>query len=175
MVTLTLARSTMAEDRPTVVRMVQGFTRRLRAASPRTVWLAVLEWHPGGHGWHVHVCISRFLPKALLAELWPHGFVDGRRITVRGDAKSLSAARRAGQYVAKYLTKSQAETAPAHVKGDHRYLRPLGLKWTELLAEGAHSDLVALVVAHLGSVTWAWYSGTDETWRCPATWCFRGG
>lgn len=155
--------------------MVQGFTRRLRDRSPSTVWLAVLEWHPGGHGWHVHLCISRFLPKAFLASLWPHGFVDVRRITVKGDPKSLSAARRAGQYVAKYLTKSEDETAPAHVHGDHRYLRPLGLKWTEVIAEGTYGDLVNLVRSHLGSVTWAWHSRDQPDWRGPACSVFRGG
>lgn len=173
--TLTLAQRTTADDLPLVVRAVQGFCRKLRRAYPRLVWLAVLEWHPGGHGWHVHMVVNRFVPKVRIGELWGLGFVDARLIVAKGDTKGLSSARRAGQYVAKYLTKSEDETAPGHVKGDHRYLRPLGLQWTEVEAEGPHCDLVALVWQHLGSVTWSWFSGTDEKWRGPACWVFRGG
>jgi hypothetical protein len=121
------------------------------------------------------MCIDRFVAKALLAELWGHGFVDVRRITVKGDPKSLSSARRAAQYVAKYLTKSEDPSSPPHVKGDHRYLRPLGMSWTEVEAEGEFSDLVALAWAHLRIVTWLWYSGTAPDWRGPSCLVLRGG
>lgn len=174
MLTLTLARPTVAEERPVVVRYVQQFTRRLRRRFPALRWLAVLEWHPKGHGWHVHLVVNRFIPKALVSDLWGHGFVDARRITEHGDTTSINAARKAGQYVAKYLTKAADSSAPAHVAGDHRYLRPLGMKWTEVESEGSFADLVKLAWDWWPTPpTWLWWSGSDDTWRGPRVLCLR--
>ncbi len=174
--TLTLAESTTASDRPLVVRRVQAFTRRCRRRWPSMRWLAVLEWHPGGHGWHVHMVVDRFVPKGLVAELWGWGFVDARRIAVRGDGGSMGAARRAASYVAKYLTKSQDPAAPAHVPGDHRYLRPLGMHWTEIEFEGWFPDLVARSWALLGgNIGWLWWSGHEPSWRASPVLVLRSG
>jgi hypothetical protein len=173
--TLTIAERTTADDRPVVVRRVQAFCRRVRRRFPRLTWLAVLEWHPGGHGWHVHMVVDRFVPKALVSELWGWGFVDCRLITPKGSESQLSGARKAAAYVAKYLSKGEEGSGPAHVKGDHRYLRPLGLKWTEVEAEGEFARLVELVWSHLRTVTWLWHSGSHEGWRGPSCLVLRGG
>jgi len=167
--TLTLAEQTYDHQRPEVVRRVQGFTRRLRRSYPRLVWLAVLEWHPGGHGWHVHMVVDRYVPKDTIRRLWGWGHVDARRITVKGDSTTLQATRKAASYVAKYVTKDQGEGAPPHEPGDHRYLRPLGLTWTELRGEGEFSDLVRMVWGYWRTApAWCWWSGTDESWRGPS-------
>lgn len=175
--TLTLSASTTAGERPLVVRKVQQFTRRLRKVLPRVKWLAVLEWHPGGHGWHVHMVVDRFVAKVLVADLWGWGFVDTRRITTKGDTTSLGAARRAGQYVAKYLTKRDDSGAPAHVAGDHRYLRPLGMHWTEVECEGEFAHLVALAWHWWPGqiIGWMWWSGDDTSWRGPRVLSLRSG
>jgi hypothetical protein len=166
--TLTLREATVAEDRPGVVRKVQAFTRRLRVRFPRLRWLAVLEWHPGGHGWHVHMVVDRFVAKTTLADLWSHGFVDARRISVKGDSSSAQARSRAASYVAKYVAKPAGEGAPAHVKGDHRYLRPLGMTWTEVEAEGDFERLVAVAFGWWpAGIGWMWASHTAADWRGP--------
>jgi hypothetical protein len=176
MFTLTLREATTAEQRPLVVRRVQAFTRRVRSRFPRWKWLAVLEWHPGGHGWHVHLVVDRFLPKALVADLWGWGFVDARRIKVRGDSSSMAATRKAAAYVAKYVAKGGDDAAPPHVAGDHRYLRPLGLTWTEVEAEGEFGDLVAMVWNYWGvPPSWLWWSGDDDRWRGPKVLVLRSG
>lgn len=175
--TLTIAEATTADERSVVVRRVQAFTRRLRTRLPKLRWLAVLEWHPGGHGWHVHMVVNRFVAKALVADLWGWGFVDTRLIAQKGDSGSLGAARRAGAYVAKYLTKQADSEAPAHVKGDHRYLHPLGMGVTEVECEGEFAALVELAwgwwPGHPPS--WLWWSGSDDTWRGPRVLCLRSG
>lgn len=175
--TLTLEQATRADQRSLVVRKVQQFTRRVRTRFPKLKWLAVLEWHPGGHGWHVHMVVDRFVPKALIAEMWGWGFVDARLITQKGDSGSMGAARRAGQYVAKYLTKKADSAAPAHVAGDHRYLRPLGMGWTEVECEGEFGDMVRLAWGwwSRAAITWIWWSGDDPDWRGPRVLSLRSG
>lgn len=174
--TLTLRESTTAEQRPKVVRRVQQFTRRCRRRWPTLHWLAVLEWHPGGHGWHVHMVVDRYVPKALVAELWGWGHVDTRRIAIKGDSSTTAAARKAGAYVAKYLTKPADDGAPAHAPGDHRYLRPLGMTWTEVEAEGTFDELLRLAWTWWRQpVTWLWYSGQDDRWRGPRCLVLRSG
>lgn len=174
MVTLTMRESTTADQRPLVVARVQAFCRRLRRRWPRLKWLAVLEWHPGGHGWHVHMVVDRFLAKATLADLWGWGFVDVRRISVRGDSTSQAATRKAATYVAKYVSKDAGEGAPAHVPGDHRYLRPLGMTWVELHHEGEFAECVRIAWSFWKQpVSWLWWSGDDDRWRGPRVLCLR--
>lgn len=174
--TLTMAKASTADQRPLVVRRVQQFTRRVRKRWPGLKWLAVLEWHPGGHGWHVHMVVSEYRPKAAIADMWGWGFVDTRLIRPKGEGTSMAAARKAAQYVAKYVTKPADSSAPAHVPGDHRYLRPLGMTWTEIEAEGEFADLVAMAWGWWRQpVTWMWWSGSDDTWRGPRVLCIRSG
>lgn len=172
--TLTQRETTVAEDRPRTVRRLQAFTRRLRARWPRLKWLLVIEWHPGGHGWHAHMVVDRWLPKAVLEDLWGWGFVDARRLKVNGSSTSPEAVRKAAAYVAKYVTKPGAEGSPEHVAGDHRYLRPLGMTWTEVEAEGDFEQLVRIAWEWWpGGIGWLWWSGDDPEWRGPRTLAMR--
>jgi hypothetical protein len=167
--TLTLAEATTAEQRGLVVARLQAFVRRCRARWPRLQWLAVLEWHPGGHGWHVHMVVNRFVPKHLVTSLWGWGHVDTRRISVKGNSTSMEATRKAGTYVAKYLTKRPGDDSPDHEHGDHRYYRPRGMKWTEIRAEGEWADMITVVWSYWGRPpTWVWWSGSDQEWRGPS-------
>lgn len=151
-----------------VVELLQRFTRRVRLELPHVVWLAVLEWHPGGHGWHVHLVVNKYVPKAKIQEMWLHGYVDVRRITVRGDSASRQAVSKAASYLAKYVSKDPPPGAPPHAPGDHRYLRPLGLSVTELVAEGSYEEMVALAWQYFpAGVGWIWHSRQDQTWRAP--------
>jgi len=166
--TLTLAEATLPEQRPEVILKLQQFLRRVRLELPHVVWLAVLEWHPGGHGWHIHIVVNKFVPKEWIAGAWRHGFVDVRRISVKGDSTSRQAVSKAASYLAKYVTKAPPEGAPTHSPGDHRYYRPLGLSLTELVAEGSYEEMVAMAWEHFpAGVGWMWHSGSAEGWRAP--------
>jgi hypothetical protein len=166
--TLTMRDATTPEDRPVVVLRLQQFLRRVRLELPHVVWLAVLEWHPGGHGWHVHVVVDKFVPKAWISAQWRHGFVDVRRITVKGDSSSRQAVSKAASYLAKYVSKDPPPGAPPHVPGDHRYYRPLGLSLTELVAEGSYEEMVALAWEYFpAGVGWIWHSSMATDWRAP--------
>lgn len=166
--TLTLREETTADERPIVVLKLQQFLRRVRLELPHVVWLAVLEWHPGGHGWHIHIVVNRFVPKQWIQTNWKHGFVDVRRISVKGDSSSRQAVSKAASYLAKYVSKPAPEGAPPHVPGDHRYFRPLGLALTELVAEGSYEDMVRLAWEYFpAGVGWIWHSNQSEGWRAP--------
>lgn len=167
--TLTLREATTAEQRGEVLRLVQLFVKRVHRRLPGLKYVAVLEWHPGGHGWHVHMVVNRFVPKRLVGELWGHGFVDTRLIRPRGDATEVAGARKAAAYVAKYLGKGEGEhTQPPHERGAQRYLRSEGLDIVELLGEGHFSDLLRWAWESFPQgVSWVWWSGNEHTWRGP--------
>lgn|GEM_PF-3316938 len=97
-------------------------------------WLAVPELHPGGHGWHWHVLVSRRFSKIELVVLrtaWteclrrrgmaPSGGAEFARI----DVKRWADAARAAAYAAKYAGKSF--DGDDRQKGRKRYLIPRGL------------------------------------------------
>lgn len=167
--TLTQAEATTAEQRGEVVRRFQLFVKRLRHRYPRLRWLAVLEWHPQGHGWHIHMVVNRWLPKSVMAETWGHGFVDARLIRPKGECTGRAAARQAASYVAKYLGKGGDDDhpSPAHEKGQQRYLRSEGLDVTEVCGEGEYQALLAWLWEALGDVSWVWWSGAADGWRGP--------
>jgi hypothetical protein len=78
-------------------------------------YVAVPELHPGGHGWHWHVLISRRFTKSELGELWVgwKAFLGRRGMEptggaeyVRVDVKAWGSAEAAAGYAAKYVGKS---------------------------------------------------------------------
>jgi len=177
MVTLTFRESTTAEQRGEGVRRVQHFLKRLKRRIPQLRYIAVPEWHPGGHGWHWHVLIDRYVSKQLVADLWGWGFVDVRLIRPKSGAGGKEATRKAAAYAAKYIGPPQdAESgAPAHQRGDQRYLRSEGLDITEVEMEGDAHSLIVAAWSMLGKVTWMWWSGWDSTWRAGPVLVLRGG
>lgn len=97
-------------------------------------YVAVAEWHPGGHGshWHVLVRRGRFSGPELraLREGWTsylkgQGYVpSGGATWIRTHVKVYKSARTAANYAGKYLTKSIGEGLEA---GRQRYLRSEGM------------------------------------------------
>lgn len=81
------------------------------------VW--VREWHPGGHGLHVHFLVGRFLRQTLISEVWGRGIVD---IRSRGPQRlgdgPVAESRTAARYVAKYVSKAADE---GRIPGLHRF------------------------------------------------------
>jgi hypothetical protein len=171
---LTFARPTSVSDRPWVVSMLQAFGKRLARRMPGIRWLAVLELHPGGHGWHVHMVVSRYVPKAIVRAIWHHGHIDVRLIAGPGVKDSLSAARKAASYVAKYIAKDVGATP--RERGEHRYYRSESMPITVIEAEGEFVTLVTQVWAHFGNrIGWVWWSGDDPDWRGPRVLAIRSG
>ena len=79
----------------------------------------VLEFHPGGHGLHVHIAVPlHFVEKRWLEETWGHGFVNYRDPKPLRERDRRECARRLSGYLAKYVAKNLGN---AHEKHSHRY------------------------------------------------------
>lgn len=159
----TLTYAVPVHDPATARRDFAGFSRRLRRARPDVAWVRTFERHQSG-AVHVHVALSAYVPKQLLAALWGHGFIDVRKIRVRAGGRE--SARVAARYVAKYVGKDAAATS-----GDHRYevregyqLRKVSVQawsWAEVLEGARAAGYVS------GRPVYVWSSSTDPTWLGP--------
>jgi hypothetical protein len=159
---VTLTYADQHDDPVRARRDLSAFTRRLRRAYPDLRWVRVFERHASGMI-HVHLAVSRFVPKADLAALWGHGFVDVRKIRSKRGARE--DARQAARYVAKYVRKD-AWADP----GEHRYevregyqarrVAVLAWSWAELLAAASSYQLT-------GEPAYVWDSATSADWTGP--------
>ena len=95
---------------------VAGFFKRLRAelGGEALPYLWVPEWHPGGHGLHVHFAVGRYVRQSLIRDAWGRGIV---HIKLLGDlpvgSGALEEARLAARYLAKYAGKAVDGERPA--------------------------------------------------------------
>jgi hypothetical protein len=99
---------------------VARFFRRLRERSQRALPYAwVPEWHPGGHGLHVHFVVGRYIHFTAIRASWGHGFI---HTTLLGDlpvgSGVMGEARLAARYLSKYLGK---DFGKGDASGLHRY------------------------------------------------------
>jgi hypothetical protein len=94
---------------------------RGRLGGDRFPYVWVPEWHPGGHGLHVHFAVGRYVKRGLLEASWPHGFT---HIKLLGGlpigSGSLAEARVAARYLGKYVGKGFDDDA-RRAPGRHRY------------------------------------------------------
>ena len=103
------------------------------------VW--VPEWHPGGHGLHVHFGVGRYVARSLIEQAWGRGIV---HIKLIGDlpvgSGALAEARKCGLYLAKYVGKqfNDAERVP----GAHRYEVAQGFQPVKVQLWGRTSEEV---------------------------------
>ena len=101
--------------RADVASFFRHLRRGLRLRSFAYLWTA--EWHPGGHGLHVHFAVGQYIEKDRIAGAWHHGFVEIRRLAADlQHASDLARARIAAAYLGKYVSKSFDRNA-----GLHRY------------------------------------------------------
>jgi hypothetical protein len=82
-------------------------------------YLWVRELHPGGHGFHVHLLLGKYVPKVDLERAWGLGFVDVRKIKTKHSGGRADA-RTAASYLAKYVRKTFEEGGTVST-GRHRY------------------------------------------------------
>ena len=101
---------------------VGEFVKRLRArgSDGRTPYVWVPQWHPGGHGLHVHFAVGRYVPRRLIEEAWGHGFVHIKLLSGLPVGSGVrDEARLAARYLARYIGRElDGEQRPA---GLHRY------------------------------------------------------
>lgn len=173
--------------RSEVMALVAECARRLRSELGTSLpyWYSP-ELHPGGHGWHVNLFVSRRLDHARIEQLWGHGFVwvtDFERSPVGPKGEPLGLCRtsregwrRASQYGCKYAQKDweQGVIGPRN----HRYEIAQGFapvpkrQWLDSDTEAW--NLVAELVPEGEWVNLeVWESNNDEQWERPPVATFR--
>lgn len=152
---------------------VAAFVKRLRRVrnlqSFPYAW--VPELHESGHGFHVHLAVSQYLPKDEVEAAWGHGWVDLRRLASGMEyASEASRAKLAASYLAKYASKQWA----TKLAGLHRYEVGEGHqpKWMRLTSDTFEAVLTAAVwvmgghqpVEVRSSSDWAGWMGPVTRW-----------
>jgi len=158
---------------PRQVRADAGdFFRRLRdeLGGESLPYLWVPEWHPGGHGLHLHFAVNRYVRRSLINAAWGRGFV---HIKLLGDlpagAGGLQEARATARYLAKYVSKDLGTAAA----GLHRYevaqgFQPRRMTYT---ASDPYSALAAMSQHMASQPEHVWWSDDAEEWHGPpAVW-----
>lgn len=109
-------------DPRAVRRDVAAFFVALRSALGPLPYAWCSELHPGGHGWHVHAVLDRYVPRRVVEAAWGHGFVHIRRITDLPVGSGVAhEAAIAGRYIAKTLTAGYLSKDFTARGGLHRY------------------------------------------------------
>jgi hypothetical protein len=130
------------------------------------------EWHPGGHGLHVHFAVGRYVRQSLIRDVWARGIV---HIKLIGDlpvgSGALEEARRAASYLAKYVSKNVADERVPRL---HRYEVAQGFQPQRLQLAGRSDEAVIEEASTRmgGPPSVVWRSSEREGWRGPpAYWC----
>jgi hypothetical protein len=152
----------------------RGLRRELGGEPLPYAWAS--EWHPGGHGLHVHFAVGRYVKQRLIRDVWGRGIVHVKLI---GDlpvgSGALEEARRAAGYLAKYVSKNIADERVPRL---HRYEVAQGFQ-PKRVPLSAESDLAAIAQASErmgGPPSRVWRSSEQEGWRAaPAYWCAWAG
>jgi hypothetical protein len=153
---------------------VAVFMRGLRASlGHRLPYVWVPEWHPGGHGLHVHFAVSQFIDHALIDRTWDRGhtFITYLR-GAPGGSDRLAKARRTGRYLGKYVGKGFAEARDPSGRarpGLHRYDVAQGFQPVRLRLLGtSEADVLAQAAAFMGAPpSTQWSSEGREEWTGP--------
>jgi hypothetical protein len=138
------------------------------------VW--VLELHSDGERLHVHLGLGQYVPKAALASLWCHGFVDIRRIRAKPTEGERAKANRTAHYLAKYVGKAFDAAAGDDGSGPgcgrHRYEVGQGFQpqSTGQLFASESAARVWLLDQEGGSApSYEWTSDDIDGWPGPPT------
>ena len=161
-------------------RDVAQFVRRLRHhLGARFPYVWVMELHKDGERLHVHLGLAQYVPKAVLADLWPHGFVDIRRIRTKASGGDQAKAGMTAHYLAKYVGKAfDALGAAEGVAscGRHRYEVGQGFQPPSTGAVfGSESEARRWLLAQEGGTapSYEWSSDDIDGWLGRPTRGFR--
>ncbi|MGN7247226.1 rolling circle replication-associated protein [Janibacter anophelis] len=130
------------------------------------VW--VPEWHPGGHGLHVHFGVGRYIRRSLIERAWGRGFVHIKLLSdLPVGSGSVGEARKVASYLSKYVSK---DLGAARVPGLHRYEVAQEFQPQRVRVEGVSAeDVLAQASALLGSdPVSCWFSWQSEGWQGPS-------
>jgi hypothetical protein len=151
-----------------------AFRRALQKAFPGTKLFVTVERGGKFGRLHLQIGTDRFVAKAALAELWPHGFVDIRRLGAGGlsQGEVAAMASKCASYLAKYVGKSYGEGDRG--RGQHRYEVTEGCQPTCEVFEALDEDgaFVVVVASFMGELpAFIWRSELVEDFPGPAVRC----
>ncbi len=151
---------------------VAGFFRSLRGQlGTRFPYVWVPEWHPGGHGYHVHVALGRYVPRGAIERAWPHGHFWIKLVgNLPAGAGAVGEARVVAGYMAKYVSKAfDDERRPL---GRHRYEVAQGYQPEKVLVYGCSAeDVIARASRLMGCFpSYVWLSPKEGWHGPPACW-----
>jgi hypothetical protein len=138
----------------------------LRAGRP---YVIVPELHKDGVHYHLHVAVSEYVPKRVIAESWGLGFVDVRQLRrhrgKHGAAPKGQENRAVAGYVAKYVGKSYGDPEP----GRHRYEVGQGCQpeSVQIMARSREDWIVQASSVMGRPATDSWVSSFVEGWLGP--------
>jgi len=152
----------------------RGLRRELGGQPVPYAWAP--EWHPGGHGLHVHFAVGRYVRQSLIRDVWGRGIT---HIKLIGDlpvgSGALGEARQAARYLAKYVSKNVADERVPRL---HRYEVARGFQPEKVELSGDSDVAVIEQASELmgGQPERVWRSSEQEGWRAPpAYWCAWAG
>ena len=149
---------------------VAEFFRGLRPAlgGEAFPYLWVPEWHPGGHGLHVHFAVGRYVPQTLIRDVWQRGHVHIKLLSdLPVGSAALAEARLAAGYLSKYIGKSLDDSRRS--EGLHRYEVAQGFQPERVRFAGASDeDVIVKACARMGRAPEVvWRSSNVEGWHGP--------
>jgi hypothetical protein len=155
-----------ARVRVDVAEFFRGLRGGIGAGAIPYAWVA--QWHPGGHGLHVHFAVGRYVPRRLIERVWGRGLVHIKLLSnLPVGSGARAEARQAARYLARYVGRdADDERRPA---GLHRYevaqgFEPAKVECYGPSAEGAIESASKLMGAPPERV---WLSSETEGWRGP--------
>ncbi len=149
---------------------VAGFFKGLRPAlgGEAFPYVWVPEWHPGGHGLHVHFAVGRYVPQPVIRDTWGRGHVHIKLLSdLPVGSGTLAEARLAVRYLCKYVGKGLDDER--REAGLHRYEVAQGFQPERILVYGAtDDDAIDRASGFMGrEPETIWRSSTVEGWRAP--------
>jgi hypothetical protein len=152
--------------RQDVAAFFKGLRPALGGQALPYVW--VPEWHPGGHGLHVHFVVGRYVRQSLIREAWGRGIV---HIKLIGDlpvgSGVLAEARKAAGYLCEYIGKGLDDERRR--AGMHRYEVAQGFQPERIYVYGrTDREAIARASEYMGRrPETTWNSSSVEGWRGP--------
>jgi hypothetical protein len=148
---------------------VAAFFRGLREGIGSTLpYLWVPQWHPGGHGLHVHFAVARFVPRRLIERAWGRGFVHIKLLSgLPVGSGPIAEARLAAGYLARYVGRQLEDERRA--AGLHRYEVAQGFQPGRVECYGRSAeDVIERASEYMRSPPErVWLSASVEGWRGP--------
>ena len=164
----TLTYAVSCEDQRQVRRDVGEFFRSLHAEIEKPFpYLWVPEWHPKGHGLHLHFAVGKYIPRSKIVAAWGRGWVHIKLLDqVPIGQGSLGEARRAAIYLGKYLRKGFEEKREFNLR---RFDAARGYApKSEIIVARSAEEVKAEACRRMGGLpSYEWRSRDQEGWIGP--------